>query len=44
MEIVLIRHGKPNAVTSGRVSAAAFGAWVSEYGDLVNIDTMKNNK
>ena len=37
MEIVLIRHGKPNIETSGKVSAAAFGAWVSDY-DKAGID------
>ena len=37
MEIVLVRHGKPKAEISGRVSAAAFGAWVSEY-DKAGID------
>jgi broad specificity phosphatase PhoE len=37
VEIVLFRHGKPNIDTSGRVSAADFGKWVSDY-DMTGID------
>ncbi|MCW9025214.1 MAG: histidine phosphatase family protein [Gammaproteobacteria bacterium] len=37
MEIVLIRHGKPKIETTGIVSAADFGEWVSRY-DKAGID------
>jgi len=37
VEIVLIRHGKPKINTSGKVSAADFGKWVSDY-DMAGID------
>lgn len=37
MEIVLIRHGKPMIETSGIVSAADFGEWVSRY-DHAGVD------
>ncbi len=37
MEIVLIRHGKPNIETSGKVSALDFGSWVSAY-NMAGID------
>lgn len=37
MKIVLIRHGKPKIDTSIKISAADFGAWVSDY-DLASLD------
>ncbi len=37
MEIVLLRHGKPDIDTSGKVSASDFGKWVMEY-DQAGID------
>jgi len=37
VEIVLIRHGRPIIDTSGKISAAEFGMWVSEY-DMAGID------
>lgn len=33
MEIVLLRHGKPNVQTSIRLSAAELPAWVVDYND-----------
>jgi len=38
MEIVLIRHGKPNIETSGKVSALDFGSWISAY-NMAGIDS-----
>jgi broad specificity phosphatase PhoE len=37
LEIVLIRHGKPQIDTTGIVSPAEFGRWVAEY-DMAGID------
>jgi broad specificity phosphatase PhoE len=37
LEIILIRHGKPRIDTSGSVSPAEFGKWVSDY-DKAGID------
>ncbi len=31
MKIILIRHGKPDIDTSGKVSSSCFGTWVEQY-------------